>query len=170
MESAQSMDSKVDELTAIQKQLCFGGEYRIDFVKNFLRAIHRFNEAENVSLNVKCFIVAEESSKTIIKLLKAVGILKYFVSASAMNPNKFVSHVMGCDHKLSIEAQGKTHLILLKLLQFLQRSHGEMLYIGNDREIVSHLKRIKVCETFFCQTKGLTEKDFGEIQETHFLS
>lgn len=168
--SSAPSDSKVDTLTVIQKQLCFGGEYRIDVIKNFLKAIHRFNEPENVALNVKCFIIAKESSKTIVKLLKAVGILKYFVSASAMNPHKFVSHVMGRDHKIFVEAEGKRHLMLLKLMQFLQRSHDEMLYIGNNRDTVSHLNRIKICQTFLCQTKGLTEKAFAEIQESHFLS
>ena len=163
------LENFMQTLNLIQKELCFGGKDRLNIITKFLKDIHQFNGVGNELLNVKCFIISNESSKMIVKLLKDVNLLKYFVSQNPMNPNKFLSHVIGYDHKIAKESNGKKHLILLKLLQFLQRSHSEILYISHDKEIIEHLTTIRLCKTYLVETEGIKKSDFEEIQETCFL-
>jgi len=152
-------------LTHLRKQLCFGGESRIESLKDFLWEIHKSNTTETLDQNIKCFIISKKSSRLILRLLKDVGLLSYFVSASPSNPKKLISHIIGADHIISKESEGRTHLILLQLMQSLDRSHDEMLYVGNDRNGVDHLKRIKICRTDWCETRGLTQNAMNEILE-----
>lgn len=152
-------------LTLLRKQLCFGGESRIESLREFLFEMHKSNIMESPDRNLKCFIISDKSSRLILRLLKDVGLLKYFVSAAPSNPKKLISHVIGSDHIISKESEGRTHLILLQLLQSLDRSHDEMLFVGNDRNGVEHLRRIKICRTDWCQTRGLTQEAMNEILE-----
>ena len=163
------LENYVACLNQIQKELCFGGTDRLNTITKFLKEIHQFNGVGNELLNVKCFIISNESSKMIVKLLKDINLLKYFVSQNPQNPSKFLSHVIGFDHKIAKESNGKKHLILLKLLQFLQRSHSEILYISHDSEIIEHLKTIRLCKVYLAETQGITQKDLESIQEAYFL-
>ena len=164
-EALQSMTTEDDLkwLSPLRKQLCFGGAERIESIKEFLCEIHKSNSIETLDCNLKCFIISKKSSRLILRLLKDVGLLRYFVSAAPSNPKKLVSHIIGSDHIVSKESEGKTYLILLQLMQSLERSHDEMLYVGNSRATVDHLRAIKVCRTDWCETRGLTANAMNEI-------
>ena len=94
--------------------------------------------------------------------------LNHFVSRNADNPNKLVSHIIGWDHKISKDTDRRKHLVLLELLQFLHRSHCELLYISYDKETIQHLENIQICRTYLCERKGLTQKDLDNIKEMFF--
>lgn len=164
-EALQPMDSEQDLkwLSPLRKQLCFGGADRIETVKEFLTELHKWNSVETLDRNLKCFIISKESSRLILRLLKDVGLLRYFVSAAPSNPQKLISHIIGSDHIISKESQGRTHLILLQLMQSLERSHDEVLHVSQNRNEVEHLKAIKICRTDWCETRGLTANAMNEI-------
>ena len=104
----------------------------------------------------------------IIRLLQDVDLLKYFLSKNPNYPTKLISHIIGWDHNVTKESENKKHLILLNLLRILKKSHDEMLYIGNDKDIIEHLKSIKICKTYLSKTNGLTKNALQDIQRTHF--
>jgi len=163
------LEGYVESMTQTQKELCFGGADRLQMVAAFLKEIHQSHGSAKDAVKLKCFVVANESSKMIVRLLKDTNLLKYFVSRNPEN-NKFLSHVIGFDHKIAKESANKKHLMMLKLLQFLQRSHDELLYIGHDKQVTEHLRQIKICKTYWCQSKGLTQSALDEIQEMRLSS
>jgi len=148
-----------------KKKLCFGGESRLECLRQFLKSIHT-----SEVVDVKCFVLCgTTSSKAALRLLQDVHLLRYFVSAQPGNREKLVSHVIGVDHHFAKECDSKSHLILLKLLASLKRSHAGMLFIGNQKEVVSHLNAIKLCKTHLVDTDGLTETEMEEIQNKYFF-
>ncbi len=75
----------------------------------------------------------------IMQLLNDLGLLKYFITRP--NKNEFISHIIGWDKNMYVECNGKRHLILLKLLNLCRKQHNEMLYVGNDKDIIQHLEK-----------------------------
>ena len=104
----------------------------------------------------------------VLQLLRDVGLLGFFVSRRADNPKKFNSHILGEDHQFTEEAEGKKHLLLLRILQFLGTSHDEMLYIGTEWSAIEHLDKIELCKTYWCETKGLAQGDLNAISKLYF--
>ena len=76
---------------------------------------------------------------------------------------KRLSHVIGCDHKLWEDANGKKHLLILRLMNFLKFNHENVLYISHDKEEIEHAKLISLCQTYYVKTNGLIERDLDEI-------
>eukprot|EP01084_Bolivina_argentea_P294446 506599_1 len=143
----------------ITKQMYFGGIERLDMLKQWLYSIH--------NNNMLCFIISNEQSKMIVNLLQDVGLLKYFVRVHPQDNKKWLSHIFGYDHRISNNVSGKRHLMLLKLLQSLQRKHDQMLYIGNDNNIIQHINSIQLCKTYLVETKGLLQSDLDEIKQIY---
>jgi len=150
----------------IRKQLCFGGEQRIEAIKVFMERVHERNEwTKEAQKTVKCFIVCDEWSKMVLQLLMDIGLVSYFMSRFRF---EMVSHVVGRDHAMAINADHKKHLILLDLLDTLGRTHDEMLFIGANEQEIDHLRSIGLCRTSFCETQGLTEEAMESIASTFF--
>lgn len=156
----------LSEKSLKQKQLYFGGEERLEMITNWLYQLKQNNSNSNYDL--KFFINTEQETKTIIQLLKDVNFLQHFVSRNENNPNKLISHIIGWDHKISQQTDRRKHLILLELLQFLHRSHCQLLYVSHDKDIIQHLDNIQICKTYLCKRKGLTQTDLDIIQEMFF--
>jgi len=160
-------EGDVEAMSAIQKQLCFGGRERIEALSAFLARIERS------SARTQCFVVTDLASKTVLTLLNEVHLLKFFVSPQRGREGKgrsgkLVSHVIGCDHWLSAGCEGKRHLILLKAMQSLRRRHGEILFVANDRAVAEHLREIKVCRAVLVETKGLASDKMEAIRDAYF--
>ena len=137
----------------------FGGVERLQMLREWFGEIYNGN--------MLCFVVSYEQSKMVVNLLNSVELLRYFVRVHPSDDKKLLSHIFGYDHRISDETEGKRHLMLLKLLQSLNRKHEQLLYIGSDLEIVSHLQSIQLCKTYHVETKGLLKSDLVEIQALH---
>lgn len=169
-------ETELAAMTATKKELCLGGKERIQFVLDYLNAIHQRNhielrrETSNSNESVKCFVVTsfDIASKAMLHYFKDLDLLKFFVSAEPRNPQKLISHIIGGDHLISKQCNGRKHLILLKLLQSLERSHDDMLFVGSNKKEIEHLDAIKVCKTYLVETSGLTEKAMMHIQSKYF--
>lgn len=157
----------VSAMNPIRKQLCFGGVGRIEALQKFLERVHERNDSldEGGGDSIKCFILANESSKMVLQLLMDCNLVKYFISRFG---NQLVSHVIGWDHGMAQETNHKKHLILLKLMDSLGRQHEEMLYVGNDKEQMNHIRSIGLCRTFLAETQGLTEEAMNKIADSFF--
>ena len=155
------MDHFIEKQNKFSKELYFGGDERLEFIKIWLKNLIRSNQ------NIKCFLISDEQSKMIVTLLQDVDLLRNFVSVNPLNRNKLVSHIIGYDHKMSKDVGGKRHLILLKLLQFLDKKHDTMLYIGCDKQLIHHINSIQICKTYHVETKGLTRNDMEKIERKH---
>ena len=66
------------------------------------------------------------------------------------------------------QCENKKHLIVLKLIRFLKYDHNNVLYIGNDKNVIELLKKHNFCHTFYVKTKGITERDLNKIYEKYF--
>ena len=154
----------LNQKSLIHKQLFFGGGERIKMINYWLDDLKQSDKKNDL----KYFINTEQETKLVISLLKDVDLLKPFVSRNIDNPNKLISHIIGWDHKISKDTDRRKHLILLELLQFLHRSHCELLYVSHDKEIVQHLNNIQICKTYLCEQKGLTQNDLDTIQGMYF--
>jgi len=137
--------------------MLFGGEERLQLLKEWL------SERTRQQQQCKFFVVTEEDSKMVMSLLQKVGLLRYFVSTKANEPRKLLSHVIGYNHKMARGTQGKRHLLLMKLMQFVGCRHQEMLYVGGDEQMVRHVKAIQVSRTYRVKTKGVTAADLKQI-------
>mmetsp|Transcript_45806 Transcript_45806/g.73325 ORF Transcript_45806/g.73325 Transcript_45806/m.73325 type:complete len:244 (+) Transcript_45806:131-862(+) len=151
----------IEQQDEFKKKLYFGGEERLNVLKQWLA-----NGVEKHS--AKYYIVTNEQTKMVVTLLQDVGLLRYFVSINPANRKKLLSHVIGYDHKMSKQASGKRHLILLELLQFLQKPHASVLYVGNEKETVEHIRSIQICKAYHVDSHGLVGQDFDKIQEKYF--
>ena len=140
----------ISEMTQLSKELCFGGTDRLQMIKDFLTSVC-------TKRNVQCFVIEDEKEKMMTPLLKAVGLFSFFET-----------RIIGWDSKMYEDHEGKTYLILLGLLQKLNKAHNELLYIGHDKEMIEHLKSIQICERYHCKTKGLTQNDMEYIQKRYF--
>ena len=156
----------VSAMHPVRKQLCFGGEGRIEALQKFLERVHERNDSfENAGESIKCFILSKESSKMILQLLMDCNLVKFFISRFG---NQLVSHVIGRDHGMAQETNHKKHLILLKLMESLGRAHEEMLYVGNDKEEINHIRSIGLCRTYLTETQGLTEEAMNKVADSYF--
>eukprot|EP00484_Ammonia_sp_Unknown_P029685 CAMPEP_0197048038 /NCGR_PEP_ID=MMETSP1384-20130603/23444_1 /TAXON_ID=29189 /ORGANISM="Ammonia sp." /LENGTH=615 /DNA_ID=CAMNT_0042480083 /DNA_START=192 /DNA_END=2039 /DNA_ORIENTATION=- len=155
-------DQYLQSKQLVQKQLYFGGAQRVEFMAQWLKELKRDNK------DLRCFVNTEQESQSIAKLMQDVGLLAYFVSRNANNPNRLISHVIGHDHKISRQSEWKKHLVLLELMQFLNTSHECMLYVGNDTHVIEHLNKIQICQTYHVAAKGLTEMDLDVIKRNYF--
>ena len=54
-------------------------------------------------------------------------------------------------------------MIILKLMRVLDINHEQALYIGNNKEIMQHLKNMNVCQTYYVKTQGFTHRDVENI-------
>ncbi len=151
----------VNTMTETQKELCFGGGDRVNMIKSFLQSL--FSDSDS---SIKCFVITDEKSKMVMQLLNDVGLLKYFVTRPSKN--EFISHIVGWDKNMYVECNDKRHLILFKLLNMLRKQHNEILYVGNDKDIIQHLENIKACEVYYCATKGLTQNGINAVQDGYF--
>ena len=93
--------------------LTFGGVERLEELHEIL---------SNVILttaDVTCFLLADHMSSTIFKVLERTDLAQYFISVNRApdGKKKKLSHVIGHDHKLSKDSEGKKHLLLLKLIR-----------------------------------------------------
>jgi len=150
----------------IRKKLCFGGDHRIEALQQFLERIHaRNDEIESARESIKCFILCNESSKMVLQLLMDCNLVRYFISRFG---NQLVSHVIGWDHGMAQETNHKKHLILLKLMDSLGRAHDEMLFVGNHKEDMEHIRSIDLCRTYWCQTQGLTQEAMNTVTASFF--
>jgi len=150
----------------IRKKLCFGGDHRIEALQQFLERIHaRNDEIESARESIKCFILCNESSKMVLQLLMDCNLVRYFISRFG---NQLVSHVIGWDHGMAQETNHKKHLILLKLMDSLGRAHDEMLFVGNHKEDMDHIRSIDLCRTYWCQTQGLTQEAMNTMTASFF--
>ena len=156
-----------------QKEMCLGGPDRVNMLRKWLKM--------NLSRNrhLKFAMVSDEETKMQILLLQSLDLLRYFVSlnpnyipqkkkrkkskASKQSQSKLLSHVVGYDHTVQKTTEGKRHLILLKLMQFLHRGHHEMLYVSNDKEVLDHVRKVGICKTLYIKTKGLLQSDLDTI-------
>ena len=163
-EKLSRSDSELGETPLHQKKLLFGGGDRIQSLKRFLRNLVRNEQRDDI----RCFVFSDFKSALILQLLKDIKLLRYFLSAMPDGSGKLLSHIIGCDHMMQYQCEGKRHLIMFKLLKSMQKYHDEILYCGHDEEVVNHLERIKVCKTYLCKTKGLVEADFENMLETYF--
>lgn len=71
--------------------------------------------------------------------------------------------MIGYDHVVAKGTEGKRHLILLKLMQFLHRDHQDFLFVSNNRENLDHVDQIGICKTFEIKTKGLLQSDLDAV-------
>ena len=90
---------------------------------------------------------------------------KYFTSQMGKNS---VSHVIGGDSKLVIDAEYKKQLVLLTLLKFLQKKHENVLYISGNKNEIDIVNKINVCHTYYVKTQGLTPNDLQSILKKYF--
>eukprot|EP01084_Bolivina_argentea_P010304 19187_1 len=57
-------ETSINNMTLLQKQLCFGGIDRIKSIANFFKTLYQYNDDnQNEILNVKCFVLSNESTK-----------------------------------------------------------------------------------------------------------
>jgi len=160
-------DTECEAMPLLQKKLCFGGGDRIQSLKRFLRSLVRC-ERRTREDDVKCFVFSDQKSATVLQFLKDIKLLRYFLSAMPDGSGKLLSHIIGSDHMMQYQCEGKRHLIMFKLLKTMNKFHDEILYVGHDKDVVQHLEQIKCCKTYLCKTKGLVDKDFETIRSAYF--
>merc|ERR1712113_322305 len=124
-------------------------------------------------MGIRFCLVSNEETKMMILLLQSLDLLRHFVSLNSNRPkrkrkkssragnsaSKLLSHVIGYDHVVAKGTEGKRHLILLKLMQFLHRDHQDFLYSSHDSQELEHMDQIGICKTFEIKTKGLLQSD-----------
>ena len=154
-------------MKTVKKQLHFGGTERIESIQSFLRKIQMEHSG-----TLMFYLFSSDSCRTICGLLSEVDLLRFFVrwnlNLDGAPNGKMVSNVIGWNHKMVKGCRGKRHLMLLKMMQSLGISHDEMLYVGNDKEVVDHLHDIGLCKTYLVETKGLTVDGMDEIKRKFF--
>ena len=147
-----------------QLKLLFGGDERIKELNKFYKLI--YNSSNN---DLKCFCLTDLYSKIIIKLLRKIELNKYFQSKFG---KKVLTHVIGCESKLYKENGGdsKKHLLILTLLKYLDRTHNQLLYISNNKNVIKQLNdgNFVFCKTYQIDTNGLTNKDLDNIYNKYF--
>ena len=70
------------------------------------------------------------------------------------------------------ENDSKSYLILLRLMKYLKKNHSHVLYVGNDKDTISHMSDIAACYTYHVETKGMISKDMKKIykKKKHFMA
>ena len=146
-------------------ELLFGGKERLELLLNTFKKLLDSNE------ELILFCIADEYTVNVTNIFKKLSISKYFGSIIEDEQTKEVSkynHILGIDSNIVTDTGNKKHLVLLKLMKYLDRHHENVLYISNNKDDTDHLNSINVCYTYYCQNFGLTSADIDKIVETYF--
>lgn len=135
----------------------FGGLERINQMKKHL------NNIKNVQCPIN-FVLTKHESRDIDKILQIVQLIEFFQHKT----DEIYSHVIGYDHNLMYDSDDKQPIVLLKLIQLMKKEDNNVLYIGNDKNIIQYLHKINLCHCYLVQEKGLTQQDLIKIESKYF--
>jgi len=164
-QSSNKLKTKMERWTQERRinvpelKLLFGGDDRVKMLKKTFEKLLDINE------NLILFCLTEEWSQNVVNLFKKLRYEKYFCSVVG---KKRLSHVIGGDSKLVKESNFKKYLLILTLINHLDRKHENVLYISGNKDEIDNVNRINVCHTYHVKTRGLTESDFDFIVKKYF--
>ena len=152
----------------------FGGEERVNNIGKMFNKMFednvRINDISDDMDNNKLMIfgITKYHSKLIIELCIRVEISKYLES---MFNGKRLSHIIGYESALAIKHSHETYLIILNLMQFLNRKHENILYItteGNDADKIENSRTCQVYRITKSHLKGIQQNDMDKIVDKYF--
>ena len=140
-------------------KMSFGGEKRIEYIDKLFINIQQKQKQKKQKISILC-VSPNSYSPVLFEIFQRLNMIKYFNNSNA--------NFLGYDHQLMKQNENKIYLVILKLIYSFKLKHENILYIGHDKQIISHLKNISICNTYSVKTDGITYNDTQRIQTAFF--